>query len=250
VEAYAQASTDRGLWDVLAFYKLYRAHVRAKVEGFKADAPHVPQEEREKALQAARGYFDLALAYAKRKLAITAGLVGTGKTALARALGERLGWEVVSSDAVRKALAGLPPTQHRYEAFEAGIYSAAFTRRTYHELFRQARNILLQGGSVLLDATFRSRSLREEAASLAREAGADFFVLETVCPEEVIKERLEQRAGQTSFSDADWKVYLREKEIWEEIAEVPPGHHLKVDTTSPVEALLPGLVSRLREGIE
>jgi len=250
VEAYVRASGDRGLWDVLAFYKLYRAYVRAKVEGFKADAPHVPQEERERALQAARGYFDLALAYARRKLAITAGLVGTGKTALARALGERLGWEVVSSDAVRKALAGLPPTQHRYEAFEEGLYSPSFTRRTYEEIFRQARNILLQGGSILLDATFRSRALREEAASLAREAEAEFFVLETLCPEEVIRKRLEQRAREASFSDADWQVYLRERERWEEIAEVPRGHHLKVDTSAPVEALLPGLVSRLRGGLE
>ncbi len=250
VEAYIRASGDRGLWDVLAFYKLYRAHVRAKVDGFKADAPHIPQEERGRALQAARGYFDLALAYARRKLAITAGLVGTGKTALARALGERLGWEVVSSDAVRKALAGLPPTQHRYEAFEEGLYSPAFTRRTYEEILHQARNILLQGGSVLLDATFRSRALREEAASLAREAEAEFFVLETLCPEEVIRERLERRAGEASFSDADWQVYLREKKIWEEITEVPPDHHLKVDTSAPVEALLPALVRRLEGGLE
>jgi len=250
VEAYAQASGDRGLWDVLVFYKLYRAHVRAKVEGFKADAPHIPQEERERALQAARGYFDLALAYARRKLAITVGMVGTGKTALARALGERLGWEVVSSDAVRKALAGLPPTQHHYEAFQEGLYSPAFTRRTYEELFHRARNILLQGDSVLLDATFRSRSLREEAALLAREAEAEFFVLETLCPEEVIRERLEQRAGEASFSDADWQVYLREKERWEEITEVPPDQHLKIDTSAPVEAPLPGLVRRLAGGVE
>jgi len=250
VEAYVQASGDRGLRHVLVFYKLYRAHVRAKVEGFKADAPHIPQEERGRALQAARGYFDLALAYARRRLAITAGLVGTGKSALARALGESLGWEVVSSDAVRKAMAGLPPTQHRYEAFEAGIYSPAFTRRTYDELFRQARSILLQGGSVILDATFRSRALREQAASLAREAEAEFFVLETVCPEEVIRERLERRAGEASFSDADWQVYLREKRIWEEIAEASPDHHLKVDTSAPVEALVPGLVSKLGGGLE
>jgi aminoglycoside phosphotransferase family enzyme/predicted kinase len=249
-EAYVRASGDRGVWDILAFYKFYRAHVRAKVEGFKADAPHMPQEERERALQVARGYFDLALAYTRRKLVITAGMVGTGKTALACGLGERLGWEVVSSDAVRKALASLPPTQHRYEAFETGIYSPAFTRRTYEELFRQGRNILLQGGSVLLDATFRSRALRKEAALLARDAEAQFFVLETVCPEEVIRERLERRAGETSFSDADWQVYLREKEIWEEITEVPRDHHLKVDTRAAVEALLPGLVSRLRGGLE
>jgi len=245
VEAYARASKDRGLWDVLAFYKIYRAHVRAKVEGFKADAPHVPQAEREKAIQAARGYFDLALAYAGRKLAITVGMVGTGKTALARALGERLGWEVVSSDAVRKALAGIPASQHQREAFEGGIYSPAFTRRTYEELFRRAKSILLQGGSVILDATFRSRSLREEAASIAREAESDFFVLETVCPEDVIKQRLERRAGEVSISDADWQVYLREKATWEDVTEMPPAHHLKVDTSAPVETLLPGLASRL-----
>ena len=245
VEEYISASGD-DLLGVLLFYKVYRAYVRGKVEGFTADSPAVPPPEKELALVRARRYFDLAYAYANRTLAITCGLVGTGKTSVALRLGEGLGWEVVSSDLVRKALAGIPPTQHRFEAFDRGIYSPDFSRRTYEEMFRLARNSLLQGYSVILDATFRYPEDREEAARLARELGAGFFILETVCPPELVRARLDERLRGETPSDGRWEIYLKEKETWQEVTEAPPRHHWRIDTSRPLETALKGLLDRLR----
>ena len=61
------------------------------------------------------------------------GLMATGKTTLARALGQALGLPVIETDRVRKTLAGLAPTTRATEAFGQGstprIFRAAPMRR-------------------------------------------------------------------------------------------------------------------------
>ncbi|TET26461.1 MAG: hypothetical protein E3J67_01460 [Dehalococcoidia bacterium] len=63
ITAYVDKSRDRGLLELLTFYKCYRAYVRGKVESFKLDDPHISEEEKKKVLATARGYFELAESY-------------------------------------------------------------------------------------------------------------------------------------------------------------------------------------------
>ena len=63
VDTYAGVSHDKGLLSLLNFYKCYRAYVRGKVEGFKLDDPLISQNEKAKALETARRYFQLADSY-------------------------------------------------------------------------------------------------------------------------------------------------------------------------------------------
>lgn len=65
VDEYIAASQDEEMIDVLPFYKVYRAYVRGKVTSFLLDDPHLDESTRGKALQQARGYFELALHYVK-----------------------------------------------------------------------------------------------------------------------------------------------------------------------------------------
>jgi len=62
-DAYAKASGDKELLQLLDFYKCYRAYVRGKVEGFQLDDPHISQDQKAKKLAVARRYFELAEAY-------------------------------------------------------------------------------------------------------------------------------------------------------------------------------------------
>jgi aminoglycoside phosphotransferase family enzyme len=62
-DAYVEASKDEQLLDLLGFYKCYRAYVRGKVESFKLDDRLIPEEEKTKALDTARRYFELADSY-------------------------------------------------------------------------------------------------------------------------------------------------------------------------------------------
>ncbi len=63
VQAYVKKSGDRGLLDLLNFYKCYRAYVRGKVNCFQYDDPYIPAAEKEKIVANARGYFELAESY-------------------------------------------------------------------------------------------------------------------------------------------------------------------------------------------
>lgn len=66
VHTYMERSGDTDLLEILDFYKCYRAYVRGKVESFRLDDPGISEEEKEKAFQRARRYFDLAFQYSQK----------------------------------------------------------------------------------------------------------------------------------------------------------------------------------------
>jgi len=103
-----------------------------------------------------------------RLLVVIFGLMGVGKTTVARALGEARGWPVIHSDAVRKALAGLAPTTPALFEFGQGIYSKDFSQKTYTEMRRRAGELLDSGDTrVILDASFKSVGERDRVRELA-----------------------------------------------------------------------------------
>lgn len=128
------------------------------------------------------------------RVVVIFGLMGTGKTTLALALGRELGWPVVHSDAVRKTLAGLTPTTPTPTAFGAGIYDADFSRRTYEEMRSQAAEHLRAGQSVILDGSYKRTGERDLVKQLARDHGAAAIFLYCACPLEVVRQRLDIRA--------------------------------------------------------
>jgi hypothetical protein len=125
-----------------------------------------------------------------RIVVVIFGLMGTGKTTLARALGETLGLPAVHSDAVRKTLAGLAPTTRAPLEFGQGIYAEDFSARTYTEMRRLAAAHLAEGRSVILDASFKRARERDLARELAREHGAQTLFVYCECAPLVARERL------------------------------------------------------------
>jgi aminoglycoside phosphotransferase family enzyme len=65
VHAYTEASGDATLAQVLPFYKVYRAYVRAKVTSFMLDDARLDDRTKGEAFQRAKQYYDLALTYVK-----------------------------------------------------------------------------------------------------------------------------------------------------------------------------------------
>ncbi|MDD5093716.1 MAG: hypothetical protein PHV74_04955 [Dehalococcoidia bacterium] len=65
IDSYIELSQDKGILQLLDFYKCYRAYVRGKVESFKLDDPYIAAAEKRRILDIAKGYFELADSYAK-----------------------------------------------------------------------------------------------------------------------------------------------------------------------------------------
>jgi len=63
VNTYVGLSHDEEILKLLDFYKCYRAYVRGKVESFKLNDRYIPEEEKERVLTTAQGYFQLAESY-------------------------------------------------------------------------------------------------------------------------------------------------------------------------------------------
>ncbi|HQL89883.1 MAG TPA: AAA family ATPase [Syntrophales bacterium] len=250
VEAYVRHSGDEEVRRLLDFYRCYYAYVRGKVTSFRLDDAHIGSADREAAARTASRYFDLAFAYAARPagktLILVAGLMGTGKSVFARALAPLIGAPVVQTDAVRKEMLRIPTSEHRYEAFGEGIYSADISRRTYARALEIALEKLRTADAVILDGSYKSREERSRAFEAARRAGAAAILVECTCPEAVVEARLRAReSAGGDVSDGRWEIFQAQKGDFERIDEIPGESHLVVDTTGEAEKSAVEVLERL-----
>ncbi len=150
---------------------------------------------------------------------------------------EQTGFEVISSDVVRRQRSGIAPTDRRIEAFAEGIYSPESTDRTYADLLGRARPLLLEGRSVILDATFIRRNHRTRAAALARETGAQFACLEIDASSDAVRARLRRRLKEgRDPSDARWEIYVAQKRRFQRPGEIPEERRISIDGGQPVRS--------------
>ncbi len=211
---YSEYSGDPAPAALRHHYVAYRATVRAKVACIRARQGDraAPGEARHLLAAALRHLRAGAVT-----LVLVGGLPGTGKSALAGAVADRLGFTVLSSDRLRKELAGIEPHQHVPADYGTGIYTRSCTERTYAELVSRAVGLLGLGESVVLDATWTSAQHRQAAAAAADRAAADLVQLCCSAPLQVIASRLASRAGGVSDATPAIAAQLAaEQEPWPE----------------------------------
>jgi aminoglycoside phosphotransferase family enzyme/predicted kinase len=247
IREYIRLSNDDGIEGLLKFYKSYRAFVRGKVMCFKSESPSINELERNQTMESARSYFGLAEAYTRSQptLFITVGLVGSGKSTTSRAVARRLGLTVISSDIVRKQMAAIPAGEHRLDRMDSGIYSADFTQRVYDKLYAEAKALLMQGDSVLLDASFIKSQDRLAAKNIADVTQSDFFIIECILDEDNTRKRLFDRFKGNSVSDGRWEIYEPQKKKFEPVSEVMDDHHFIVDGAKPLYEQINAIVSNI-----
>jgi uncharacterized protein len=219
---YGEYSGDHAPSSLQQHFVAYRAIVRAKVRCLRAHEGDLNAAGEARGLTAATVRHLRAGAVT---LVLVGGLPGTGKSALAGEIASRLGFTVLSSDRIRKELAGIAPGQHAAEEFGAGLYAPAWTDRTYAELISRAAELLAMGESVVLDATWSAPDHRESAAALARQAAAELVQLECTAPAQVAASRIDRRPD--DVSDATPAIAAR---LTAEHAPWPEA--LAIDTSS------------------
>jgi hypothetical protein len=241
--AYARETDDYELYALVDFYESYRAYVRAKVQAFSLASPSLQYAARARAEADARRYLLVALAaerpaLGEPRLIAVGGLIASGKSSVADALGERLAVPVISSDETRKRLLGVAPLTPLHDQPWHSAYSPEVSERVYSALLERARVVLESGRSVVLDATFGQRSRREAARQLARTSGAAFAFVECRASEPVARARLEARARGPSVSDGRSEIYAELARRHEPATELPPPEHVPLDTSGTLASSL------------
>ncbi|HTV22884.1 MAG TPA: AAA family ATPase [Polyangiaceae bacterium] len=247
--AYARESDDYDLYSVVDFYESYRAYVRAKICAIGYTSPGVGVDARKRLERDARRYLLLALAAERPRiepprLIAVGGTIASGKTTLAEALGQRLSAPVIESDRTRKALLGVSAETPMPDEPWRGAYSDDQTDKVYAELLRRAETVIESGRSVIVDASFRTRAMRQGVRQLSRALGVAFTFVECRVPLEVSRERLRERATAPSVSDGRSVILDDFLSRYEPVVEVPPAEHAVVTSAGPVSESLAQLVAR------
>ncbi|HKJ75901.1 MAG TPA: AAA family ATPase, partial [Gammaproteobacteria bacterium] len=137
LDGYLYHTGDYGGLRVLAYYKGYRAMVRAKVAAIRLGQNDLEPGARRRTMDLLESYIGLAERYTRpvpQGLFITHGPSGAGKTTLTQPLLESLGAVRLRSDVERKRLYGLAPEADSGSAVGGGIYSRGAGTRTYSRL--------------------------------------------------------------------------------------------------------------------
>jgi aminoglycoside phosphotransferase family enzyme/predicted kinase len=240
---YVHETGDHDLYALIDFYESYRAYVRAKVSAFSLASNELSFSARSRLETDARRYLLLALAaerpaLARPRLLAVGGMIASGKSSLAQALGARLGAVVIGSDELRKRLHGVERSTPLHHAAWQDAYGPSATARVYSELLRRARVVLESGRSVVIDATFRSRADRAECRRLAASMNASFHFVECRVPEAVARARLAERARHPSVSDGRLEIYDAVAARYEPVTELGPSQYTALDSSGPLERSL------------
>jgi len=178
------------------------------------------------------------------------GLIATGKSSLAQAWAADRQAAYYNSDRLRKELAGLAPAARQRENFDQGIYTAAFSQKTYTALLARAEFELARGRAVVLDGSYQQRRERDRLRCLAGRLGCRLYFILCTCPEDELRRRLAERARDPhAVSDGRWEIYQQQKQRFETPSEIGPGQLLTISTLAPLETLVAQIAQHINNSI-
>jgi aminoglycoside phosphotransferase family enzyme/gluconate kinase len=244
INRYLERSGDYEGLEVLRFYQVYRAMVRAKVACIRLGQDDITNQERSDALQQYRDYAALAEQFTAPHsplLMLTCGLSGSGKSWLSQQLLEALPACRIRSDVERKRL--FSPLHADTQKINTGLYSTETTTKTYQQLLTLAKQILASGYSTIVDAAFLQKIQRSPFQTLAKQHRYPVSVLHTHASSDILKERILRRQSESdNVSDASLKVL----KIQQTAIEKPTAteNTIEIDTRKPIK--IDTLIKKLR----
>ncbi len=203
---YFERSGDYAAVQLLRYYFIYRALVRAKVEALRVEQESCEGDSYLEHIAPAIDYIELASQWAsshRAGLIIMHGLSGSGKSTLAAQLVEALGSIQIRSDVERKRLFGLAANDDSESALDQGIYTRQATDATYRRLADLASAIIAADFTVIVDATLLQESQRLSFLELETLHPCKRVIIDCEAPLEELRRRIVGRDNDASEANLD-----------------------------------------------
>lgn len=235
VRAYESAGVRAGSHELQAFYAAHRAFVRAKVALISAAEREGAESSRERRLAQRLWQLGERLCWRARapSLLVVCGPAASGKSTLARELSAPSGMPVLSSDEVRKRMAGVPASRRASQEH----YSEGFSHATYRQLALEGIHALQRGPGAIVDATCRVPADRQLLLDGLAASGAQPLLVYCDVPLEAALERAARRLSDPErVSDATPDIVRAHYAEFEDLREQPGAALLRVDALGALDA--------------
>jgi predicted kinase len=165
------------------------------------------------------------------------GLPGTGKSHFAAKLNEQVPFITLETDRLRKVIVPYPK------------YTTAEHRRVFRSCYQLIVHYLINGYSVLFDATNLNEEFRSHLYEISETTGTPLAVVHVTAPQSTVRKRLKQRKADrnvNTYSDAGWLIYTRLAPIEEPVQR----DHYALDTSKDIGPVLEQVVAWAKSGGE
>jgi len=174
------------------------------------------------------------------------GMTASGKSTLAKAWADFCQAAYYNTDRVRKELAGLQAVAKRPDGVGKGIYTSAFTEKTYEAMLDHARQDFSRDVKmVVLDGSYSRRTDRDRVRSMTAGMGVRCVFIFCTCSENEVRRRLELRARDPeAVSDGRWEIYLHQKQTFERPDSGREDDCIRLNTEQTIAAMLQWLAAQ------
>lgn len=210
INTYLQETGDYRSLQLLQWYTVYRALVRAKVAAMRADQQSPTSEDYQHSKRDCESHIQLAFELSQpveQFLWITHGLSGSGKSRGSEQIAADVGALRIRSDSERKRLLNLMADEQVGSQQAEDVYSRQSTNQIYEHLRSVSGEIIKAGFPVIVDATFLKSEHRDAFRQLADSLKVPFGILHFDAELHELRRRLILRKEEARDpSDADTSV--------------------------------------------
>ncbi len=148
-------------------------------------------------------------------------LPGAGKSTLSKLIQKKYNATILNTDEFRKFIFNINPRE------KDNIYPEAIQDMSYKAMFIATKYLLKNKINVIIDAALYSNKLVKEAKKLSNKSK----VIQVICPEKLVKERLQRRVKKSGQKYSAWiKVY----EYMKAKTEIITGIDVVFDTSKNI----------------